>query len=608
MVDSDIAKKTVVWETGKNTVDPVIAKKTQTDNPDIAERLVKALQRPDGKDNLRPVHAIGIGATGYFEASDVARDYCIAEHFQGGRIPAIVRFSNGSGCAVEHDGWSDVRGMATRFQLANGGATDLVAMTLPEFFAPTPESFLEFAKAAFPAPVKPESPWRKFLDLLELTPPWRNPYPGETISPDLGAMQFADQNDYAKLAVFEAAAIGAPVSYARAAYHAVHTFIVVAPDGTRRGVRFSWQPVSGVLNTDPDATPVDRYLKEELWERLAKEPARFTLMMAIGEAGDNFNDPTRPWPPHRARIMMGMLTLDKVPEDQVANNERLAFNPMRLTPGIEASDDPVLRVRGEAYDISREWREKGSGCPFSKEVIKPPASGGWLDKKVIGLQKSWLFNKLSNWILVPYWARKTPTAPLPGGPRMAVQPSENVQRMMNLIMPLKDKSAIGRARAAFAIAQNVDEIFAGLDNVGTVHFARFLLIGDSICMISVYDGDFTNYIRDFIATIGSVFDEIMTVVEGGDALSPTEENIEAFIDWVHDHDLFQAPDFPTDLFTFNKESGKAPRGAGPPELRSLPRELVLQLHANPNISLGGGYRGYPGVSVADVRRKFGVGW
>ena len=111
------------------------------DSPDIAEELVKALRRPDGRLDLRPVHAIGIGATGYFEASDVARDYCIAEHFQGGRIPTTVRFSNGSGCAVVHDGWSDVRGMATRFHLANGGETDLIAMTLPEFFTPTPEFF-----------------------------------------------------------------------------------------------------------------------------------------------------------------------------------------------------------------------------------------------------------------------------------------------------------------------------------------------------------------------------------------------------------------------------------------------------------------------------------
>jgi catalase len=600
--DPDVVKKNVDCNTARKTGDP-----------EIAEKLVKALHRPDGRPDLRPVHAIGIGATGYFEASDVARDYCIAEHFQGGRIPVIVRFSNGSGCAVPHDGWSDVRGMATRFELANGATTDLIAMTLPEFFAPTPETFLDFCFAAKPTRVKREAAWQKILDLLSLTPPLRNPYPGETISPDLGAIRFADQNDYAKLAVFEAAEIGAPVSYVRAAYHAVHTFIIVAPDGTRRWVRFSWQPVLGVLTTDPTATPVDQYLQRDLRDRLAKEPARFTLMIAIGEAGDAFNDPSRPWPPHRARIMMGTLTLDKVPEDQIANSERLAFNPMRLTPGIEASDDPVLRVRGESYDISRDWRAKAAGCPFSTGVLEPAANErGWLDPFVDWLTETTkgaaLLGFLGKWVLVPYWAQKTPTAALPGGPRATVQPSENVQRMMNLIMPLKDTSAVGRARAALAVAQNVDEIFAGLDNVGNVHFARFLLIGDSICMISVYDGDFTNYIRDFIATIGSVFDEIMKLVVGGDALRPTAKNIEAFIDWVHAHDLFQAPDFPTDLLTWNKESGRTPRPEGPPAMRSLAREFVLQLNANPNISLGGGYRGYPGVSVADVRRKFGVGW
>jgi catalase len=334
------------------------------DDPGIAAKLVDALVIPEGRPDLRPVHAIGIGATGYFEASDVARDYCIAEHFQGQRIPVAVRFSNGLGSAVAHDGWSDVRGMATRFHLANGAATDLIAMTLSEFFTPTPETFLSFAEAAKPAPVMRESPWQKLLDLLRLMLPVPDPPPGQKDSPNAGAIRFADQNDYAKIAVSQAATIGAPFSYARADYHAVHTFVIVAPGGARRWVRFSWQPVAGVLNTDPDATPVDRYLQEELRERLKQGPARFTLMMTIGETGDDFNDPSRPWPPHRVRIMMGMLTIDAVPEDQAANCERLSFNPLLLIPGIEPSDDPVLRVREDAYKISSK-RRGGNACPFS---------------------------------------------------------------------------------------------------------------------------------------------------------------------------------------------------------------------------------------------------
>lgn len=227
--------------------------------------------------------------------------------------------------------------------------------------------------------------------------------------------------------------------------------------------------------------------------------------------------------------------------------------------------------------------------------------GGWLNRYVNSLPDRYWFQFLSKYVVVPYWVWREGKRKLPGGPRPSPQPSDSTQRMMNLLMPLKDPSPIGRAKAVMALAQNVDEIFAGLDNVGTVHSARFLIIEDYICMISVYDGDFSNYIRDFIATIGCVFNSLMLVVEGGDKVYPCEENVEAFIDWVREHDLFQAPDFPIDMFGL--EDGRSPH-----ELRSLSRELILQLHANRNISLGGGYRGYPGYSAAQVRRKLGVGW
>ncbi|WP_156927897.1 hypothetical protein [Bradyrhizobium sp. Tv2a-2] len=207
---------------------------------------------------------------------------------------------------------------------------------------------------------------------------------------------------------------------------------------------------------------------------------------------------------------------------------------------------------------------------------------------------------------MPIWASRTPVKPQPGGPHYSVQSGDNVQRMMNLIMPLKDKSAVGRAEAALAIAQNKDEIYAGLDNVGTVHFARFVIVGENICMFSVYDGDFTNYIRDFIATIGCVFDAVVKLVEGGDAVIPSETHVEKFIDWVHAHDLYQVSDQATDLFRdIEAVNGET---AITRDLRLLPRDLILQLHVNPNVSLGSGYRAYPGYSVAEVRKQFGIGW
>jgi len=230
------------------------------------------------------------------------------------------------------------------------------------------------------------------------------------------------------------------------------------------------------------------------------------------------------------------------------------------------------------------------------------------DRLVAWLPTTGLFKFIAARILVPFWAWKTPVEKLPGGPPFSVQPGDNVQRMMNLVMPLKDKSAVGRALAALAIAQNKDEIYAGLDNVGTVHFARFVIVDNNICMLSVYDGDFTNYIRDFIATIGSVFDAVVSLVEGGEDVIPSEQNIEKFIDWVHDHDMYQVPDDATGILRNQEAQRGDTADTGDDDLLLLPRQLILQLNINTNVSLGSGYRAYPGYSVAQVRKQLGIGW
>jgi catalase len=328
-----------------------------------ARRLVDAIiaNLPDPTPGLRPVHTIGVGVDGYFIASDVARTYCIAEHFNGRRIKVSVRFSNGIGSPFQHDGWSDVRGMATRFHL-QGGSTDLIATTLGEFFARNVADFFEFTNTARHEPSRRESPWRKILDMLQLKKPARDPYPGEKTTADAGTLVYANRRRFAQLAVVEAGVIGAPVSYARATYHAIHTFIVEDPEGVHRPVRFSWQPVAGVRNTDPTAPPDDKYLRQELERRLRLWPARFMLMMTIGEAGDAIDDPTRPWPARRVRVVMGTLSLTNVAKDQAAASEHISFNPWSFPPGIKASGDPILHARRGAYEQSRVIR----GCPFNR--------------------------------------------------------------------------------------------------------------------------------------------------------------------------------------------------------------------------------------------------
>lgn len=341
------------------------ARDAKAPDPSPAE-LVDAIiaDFPDHAPGTRPIHTIGVGVEGYFEASDVAPNYCRAEHFGGQLVPVSVRFSNGSGSPVQHDGWNDVRGMATRFHLKDE-ATDLIAMTLNGFFVRTTKEFIDFTTAARQRPVRKESPWRKILDMLQLKQPLPDPYPGETASGDAGTLEYANTHPFAQLAVFQAGSIGAPVSYVRAAYHAVHTFIVTSKEGARRPVRFAWKPVAGVRNTDPALLPADNYLQGELRDRLAQWPARFLLMMTIGETGDALDDPTVPWPAKRVRVVMGTLTLTKVAEDQEAAAERISFNPWRLVDGIEPSGDPILHARRDAYEDSRK-RRGGTACPFNR--------------------------------------------------------------------------------------------------------------------------------------------------------------------------------------------------------------------------------------------------
>ena len=201
-------------------------------------------------------------------------------------------------------------------------------------------------------------------------------------------------------------------------------------------------------------------------------------------------------------------------------------------------------------------------------------------------------NQLFERILIEYWKRRAPVPTPP--PVWKTAPADNLQQHMNLVMPLRDKTDVGRAFAADAVSSSVDEIFTGLNNVGTVHFARFDLIGSNLCMFSVYDGDFANYIRDFISVFGSVFDALMELVEDRPPV-PCELHPEAFIDWIGKHDAFQVPGEVALLFPQERN------------IKNLPRDVILLFEQNPNVQLGR-YSSYPGLSAAQIRLDTGGDW
>ena len=191
--------------------------------------------------------------------------------------------------------------------------------------------------------------------------------------------------------------------------------------------------------------------------------------------------------------------------------------------------------------------------------------------------------------VIAYWRRKAPVQ-VPGR-TWSLALGDNVQQTMNLVMPLADDSPIALARLANAMSSMQDVLSAGLDNVGTVHVARFDVIDGQLCMVSVYDGDFATYIRDFIVTIGAVFDVLLDFIADPRPPRPVERHIDEFIDWVDEHDLLQIGN----LLTLA------------PHLEDVPRAVVLLFDKRPSVQLAV-YRAYPGYTVAQIRRALGLGW
>lgn len=344
---------------------------------DHEDEAIQAIRSnfPGNRPDRRPIHAPGIGATGWFRASTLAAGYSSAEHFSGRRIPVTVRFSNGTGNPREADTKPrTVRGMAVRLHLGRHArseegvitserATDLVSMTIPVFFANTVDAFLRLSRVATRGPEPELEPGpaacrsiqirvKRLLEQLKLLE-----YDPTVKATDRALLAFADEYHPARLGMAATFLLGVPESYATCCYHAVHAFRLTGERGTT-SVRFHWEPVAGVRPA-PDGVK-EHFLHDELARRLRQGPAEFVLRAQVAEAGDDTSDPTVPWPQSRKRLVMGELSVDTLVVDQAAGCERLEFDPTRLVPGVEPSDDEILHARRDVYARSFARRREAA--------------------------------------------------------------------------------------------------------------------------------------------------------------------------------------------------------------------------------------------------------
>jgi hypothetical protein len=110
------------------------------------------------------------------------------------------------------------------------------------------------------------------------------------------------------------------------------------------------------------------------------------------------------------------------------------------------------------------------------------------------------------------------------------------QSALSLVLKVKQPVAENAAHLQEALSQLTPD---GLNNVGTVHFARFLFMDDNskFLVFTSFDGTFTDYVNAFIDETGDMFNLLLQYVDTPEGVTPVQQNREAFIDFVQKNNI-----------------------------------------------------------------------
>jgi catalase len=300
-----------------------------------SEEIVDALNEINGRHpGFRAVHAKGTFWEGTFTATPEAAKLSRAAHLQGDPVEVTGRFSNASGNPKTSDANPIVgRGMAVKFHLPDGSETDIVSVPLVVFVVRNADDFLALTRARVPDPETGQPDPEKMVAFVTEHPETAN------------ALQLGLPN------------LAPTTSFVTSLYNALHAFGLVSADGDTTWGRYHWLPEAGVeyLSEEERESASRNYLQEEIRERLGAGSATYRLEFTLAADGDPLDDPTVVWEGEHETVVLGTLELTDVIEDAEADGP-IVFDPMRLTDGIEPSEDKILAARPPAYSVSIERR------------------------------------------------------------------------------------------------------------------------------------------------------------------------------------------------------------------------------------------------------------
>ncbi len=294
----------------------------------------------------RVVHAKGSGAYGKFTVTNDITKYSRAKLFKeiGKETKVFLRFSTVGGEKGSADTERDPRGFAVKFYTEDGN-WDLVGNNTPIFFIKDPKKFDDFIHTQKRDPKTNCKSPTMMWDYWSLNP--------ESIHQVLILM--SDR--------------GTPYSYRNMNGYGSHTFSFINKNNETFWIKFHFKTAQGIKN----------FTNSEAEEMRGKDPdwAQHDLVQVI-EKGDfpkwslkvqimtqeesktfkwNPFDLTKIWP-HKdfPLIDVGVLELNKIPDNYFADVEQAAFAPAHVVDGISYSPDKMLQGRLLSYPDAHRYR------------------------------------------------------------------------------------------------------------------------------------------------------------------------------------------------------------------------------------------------------------
>ena len=294
----------------------------------------------------RRMHAKGSGAYGTFTVTHDITQYTRARLFAevGKQTPLFARFTTVAGERGAADAERDIRGFAVKFYTEEGN-WDLVGNNTPVFFLRDPLKFPDLNHAVKRDPRtnmrSAQNNWDFWTSLPEAL------HQVTVVMSDRGI----------------------PASYRHMHGFGSHTFSFINKENERYWVKFHFRTQQGIQNlTDAEAEAIvgrDRESHQrDLLEAIDRgDYPKWTLYVQVMPEKEaptvpyNPFDLTKVWP-HQdyPLIEVGVMELNRNPENFFAEVEQSAFNPAAVVPGISFSPDKMLQARLFSYGDAQRYR------------------------------------------------------------------------------------------------------------------------------------------------------------------------------------------------------------------------------------------------------------